>query len=96
MHISREEQLERFQRREKEPLKGWKLTDEDWRNREKHNDYKKAVEEMLRKTDHEHARWHLVEGDSKRHARVKVIETAIAEIENGMKEGGLEVPAPVP
>lgn len=95
MHISQDEQLKRFKRREKEHLKVWKLTEEDWRNREKFPDYKKAVEEMIKRTDHEHAGWHLVEADSKRYARVKVIETTIAEIENGMKARGLEVPAPV-
>jgi polyphosphate kinase 2 (PPK2 family) len=94
MHISQEEQLKRFKKREKEPLKAWKLTDEDWRNREKFPAYEQAVEDMLARTDHEHGRWKLVEGDSKRHARVKVIETTIGEIESGMAERGLEVPAP--
>lgn len=94
MHISPEEQLRRFKRREKDPLKSWKLTDEDWRNRENHPDYVKAVEDMLRRTDHSGAPWHVVEGDSKRFARVKVIETVIAEIERGMSARGFEVPAP--
>src|SRR6266571_3139628 len=77
LHISPEEQLERFRRRERTPLKQWKLTDEDWHNRRK-------------RADHVHARWHLVEADSKRYARVKVIETTIAEIEAGMRERGFE------
>ena len=88
LHISDEEQLRRFKRREKDPLKGWKLTDEDWRNREKRSAYATAVEDMLARTDHELGRWQLVEGDSKRYARVKVIETVIAEIEEGMRERG--------
>jgi polyphosphate kinase 2 (PPK2 family) len=94
MHISPDEQLRRFRRREDKPLKSWKLTDEDWRNREKLPAYLEAAEDMFANTDHEHARWHLVEGDDKRFARVKVIETAIAEIEAGMAERGFEVPEP--
>src|SRR3954467_11327022 len=50
MHISPDEQLKRFKKREKEPLKSWKLTDEDWRNREKADDYKQAVEDMVART----------------------------------------------
>jgi polyphosphate kinase 2 (PPK2 family) len=90
MHISPEEQLARFRRREKDPLKSWKLTDEDWRNREKWEDYRQAVEEMLERTDHPLARWHVVEAESKRHARVKVLETVIAEIELGMQSRGFK------
>jgi polyphosphate kinase 2 (PPK2 family) len=93
MHISDEEQLKRFKAREKDPLKGWKLTDEDWRNREKRPAYEQAVEDMLEQTDHQHSNWHLVEADSKRYARVKVIETVTAEIERGMAARGLELPA---
>jgi polyphosphate kinase 2 (PPK2 family) len=92
MHISPDEQLRRFERRDKDPLRSWKLTDEDWRNRKKRPQYEKAVEEMLERTDLPHARWHLVEGDSKRWARVKVIETVVAEAERGMAERGFEVP----
>jgi AMP-polyphosphate phosphotransferase len=92
LHLSSEEQLKRFQRREKDPLKSWKLTDEDWRNREKRHAYERAVEDMLERTDHELARWQLVEGDSKRWARVKVVETVIREIELGMRERGFEPP----
>jgi AMP-polyphosphate phosphotransferase len=93
LHISDEEQLKRFKRREQNPLKAWKLTDEDWRNREKRAQYAEAVEDMLARTHHEpHARWHLIEGDSKRYARVKVIETVIAEIEEGMRRHGVEPP----
>ena len=96
MHISADEQLKRFKRREKDPLKTWKLTDEDWRNREKRTEYEQAVEDMLARTDHDpHARWHLVEAESKRYARVKVIETVIAEIEAGMRRHGFEPPPAV-
>ena len=93
LHISDEEQLKRFEKRESDPLKSWKLTDEDWRNREKRPAYEQAVEDMLARTDHELGHWQLVEGDSKRWARVKVLETVIAEIESGMRERGFEPPA---
>jgi polyphosphate kinase 2 (PPK2 family) len=92
MHISTEEQLRRFERREKDPLKSWKLTDEDWRNRTKRTKYEEAIEDMLARTDQPYARWHLIEGESKRYARVKVIETVIAGIEEGMHAAGMEVP----
>jgi AMP-polyphosphate phosphotransferase len=81
LHVSDEEQLRRFQARASDPLKSWKLTDEDWRNREKRPQYTKAIEDMLEHTDTEVAPWHLVEGDSKRWARVKVVETVCDRIE---------------
>ena len=73
LHISDDEQLERFERRREDPLKAWKLTDEDWRNREKRPAYEAAVEEMFERTDTEHAPWRIVPGDSKRYARVRVM-----------------------
>ena len=90
MHISDAEQLERFQAREKDPLKQWKITAEDWRNREKRTAYDAAVEEMLERTDHPWAPWHVVPADSKRYARVAVIETVNAAIESGMRERGFD------
>jgi polyphosphate kinase 2 (PPK2 family) len=90
LHISEEEQLKRFERRAKDPLKAWKLTDEDWRNREKRGAYTQAVEDMVARTDHELGHWQLIEADSKRHARVRVLETTIAEIEDGMRQRGFE------
>ena len=90
LHVSDEEQLKRFEKREKEPLKSWKLTDEDWRNREKRPAYEEAVEEMFERTDHSGGPWHIVPGDSKKYARVFVIETVIEEIERGMRERGFE------
>jgi polyphosphate kinase 2 (PPK2 family) len=95
LHISEDEQLHRFKRREKDPLRQWKLTAEDWRNRTKRTAYERAVEDMVERTDHELARWQLVEGDSKRYARVKVVETVVAEIEHGMRERGFELPEPL-
>jgi polyphosphate kinase 2 (PPK2 family) len=95
MHVSDEEQLKRFKAREQDPLKAWKLTDEDWRNREKRAAYAEAVEDMLARTDQPRAPWGLIEGDSKRYARVKVIETVIERIEHGMREWGFEPPPPL-
>jgi AMP-polyphosphate phosphotransferase len=90
MHVSDEEQLRRFERRKRKPLKVWKLTDEDWRNREKRPAYEEAIEEMLERTDTDVAPWTVVPGDSKRFARVFVAETVVAEIERGMRERGFE------
>ncbi|WP_433256215.1 polyphosphate kinase 2 family protein [Streptosporangium sp. CA-135522] len=81
MHVSEEEQLRRFQDRAADPLRAWKLTDEDWRNREKRPQYEAAVEDMLSRTDHPKAPWHVVAGDDKRLARVTVVETVCAAIE---------------
>jgi polyphosphate kinase 2 (PPK2 family) len=92
LHTSEEEQLHRFEKRQNNPLKSWKITEDDWRNREKRPLYLEAVEDMLERTEHPHAPWQLVEGDSKRYARVKVIETVNAEIERGMRERGFPVP----
>jgi polyphosphate kinase 2 (PPK2 family) len=90
IHISDKEQLRRFERRKVDPLKSWKLTDEDWRNRAKRKDYATAVEDMIERTDHRLGAWQLVEGDSKRYARVKVIETVIDQIDKGMDSRGFE------
>ena len=94
LHISEQEQLRRFERREGDPLKIWKLTEEDWRNREKRTAYLEAVEDMLARTDQAHAPWHVVAADSKRHARVEVLSTVIDRIEEGMRRWGFEPPAP--
>jgi len=96
MHLSEGEQLSRFERRKADPLKKWKLTDEDWRNRGKRLAYVDAVEEMLARTDTSFAPWTLVEGDSKRWARVKVLDTVISSIEEGMRARGYRVPPQPP
>jgi AMP-polyphosphate phosphotransferase len=92
MHISDEEQLERFEKRRDDPVKAWKLTEDDWANRGKRSQYVEAVEEMLARTDHEAAPWHVVEAESKKYARVRVVETVIERIERGMRERGIEPP----
>jgi AMP-polyphosphate phosphotransferase len=92
LHVSEEEQLERFEARKDDPLKAYKLTDDDWRNRGKRPAYTEAIEEMIERTSTEDAPWHLIEGDSKRYARVKVIETVTAAIEDGLKRHGRRPP----
>ena len=95
MHISPEEQLKRFEARAKDPLKSWKLTDEDWRNREKRPQYEEAVEEMLERTDRQCAPWRVVPAESKRYARVAVMRLIGEEIERGMRRVG-QAPPPRP
>src|SRR3712207_1872982 len=85
MHISDEEQMRRFQARETDPLKRWKLTDEDWRNRERNREYDAAAEEMFARTNHEHAPWEIIAAEQKRFARIAVIETLNQRIEQAMK-----------
>jgi polyphosphate kinase 2 (PPK2 family) len=92
LHVSAEEQLARFEARAKNPLKAWKLTPDDWRNREKRPQYCEALEDMFEHTDTEAAPWHLVEADSKRWARVKVIETVIAAAREGLERHGTRPP----
>lgn len=84
LQISPEEQMRRFESRRLEPLRRWKLTEEDWRNRDRIDEYAQAVEDMFAATDHEMAPWHVVSGEQKRWARVTVLETLIARIEAGL------------
>jgi len=77
LQISKEEQLRRFEARNVDKLKAWKLTDEDWRNREKWDQYEAAVNEMLLKTSTITAPWTVVEGDSKYYARIKILRTIV-------------------
>jgi len=75
LQVSREEQLRRFQDREQVAYKRFKITDEDWRNREKWPQYRAAVNEMVAHTSTEYAAWTLIEGDDKPYARIKVLRT---------------------
>ena len=86
MHIDKDEQERRFRERQENPEKQWKITDEDWRNREKWDQYEDAVNEMLLRTSTDYAPWVVVEGNSKYYARVKVLETAVKAIEARIKE----------
>ena len=93
LHISEDEQLKRFEARRDDPLKNWKLTPDDWENRRKRPQYLEAIEEMLKRTDHDAAPWTPVEAESKRYARVRVMEVVIERIEAGMRAAGVEPPA---
>lgn len=85
LQIGPEEQLRRFRQRETDPQKHWKLTDEDWRNREKWNLYVGAVEEMLARTDLPSAPWTVVEANCKRFARLKVLRTFCDRLEETLE-----------
>jgi polyphosphate kinase 2 (PPK2 family) len=77
LEISKDEQLQRFQQRAEDPLKTWKITDEDWRNREKWDLYEMAVDEMLARTSTAIAPWTVIESNDKWYARVKTLQTII-------------------
>ena len=86
MHIDKDEQERRFRERQENPEKQWKITDEDWRNREKWEQYEDAVNEMLMRTSTDCAPWVVVEGNDKYYARVKVLRTVVDAIEARLKE----------
>jgi polyphosphate kinase 2 (PPK2 family) len=90
LHVSEDEQLRRFRARERDPLKRWKLTDEDWRNLAHRAAYERAVTDMLKHADHPDAPWRLIAAENKPYARVAVLDTVIAAIEDGMREEGQE------
>jgi len=81
LHIDKDEQAARFEKRKTTPYKSWKLTDEDWRNREKWADYERCVDELVRRTSTDDCPWILVEANDKRFARLKVIETLCDALE---------------
>jgi AMP-polyphosphate phosphotransferase len=80
IHISKDEQLQRFEARATDKLRSWKLTDDDWRNREKWDLYETAVNDMLLKTSTVHSPWTVIEGNSKYYARVKVLHTVLEKL----------------
>jgi len=90
LQISEQEQLRRFEKRAKDPLRRWKLTDEDWLNRGQRPQYEQAVEAMLERTDQPAAPWRLIPAESKGYARVAVIEAVVAAAEAGMRAHGIE------
>ncbi len=86
IHIDPDEQLARFKAREVTPWKQWKLTDEDWRNREKWAEYEEAVNDLVEKTSTSNAPWTLVEGNDKKYARIKVLTTVCEALEKRLKK----------
>ncbi|MGB1503424.1 MAG: polyphosphate kinase 2 family protein, partial [Ilumatobacteraceae bacterium] len=84
LHISPEEQLRRFNKRKKDPMRAWKLTEEDWRNRERADEYTAAVDDMFLYTDHAVAPWTVISGEQKRWARVQIVENVVARMEKAL------------
>ena len=85
VQIDKDTQLERFTERQNNPEKQWKITDEDWRNREKWDQYEDAVNEMLKKTSTTFAPWHILESVDKKYARIKALKIIIKELEKALK-----------
>ncbi|MFC0558183.1 polyphosphate kinase 2 family protein [Halalkalibacter alkalisediminis] len=86
LDISKEEQLSRFKARESDPFKSWKLTDEDWRNREKWDLYEEAVEQLINQTNSASAKWHIINSNDKQSARIAVLDKLIEEFEKQVGE----------
>ncbi len=80
-HITKDEQLARFKRREADPYKSWKISDEDWRNRRRWDEHNEAAEEMFERTSSSAAPWHLVAGNYKWRARLEMLHAVIKAIE---------------
>jgi polyphosphate kinase 2 (PPK2 family) len=85
LHIDQDEQLRRFQAREENPYKNWKITQEDWRNREKWRRYELAVVEMLERTSTTYAPWTVLEANCKLHARIKALRTVADALESALE-----------
>ena len=85
LHIDKETHFERFQARQANPLKEWKITDEDWRNREKWDLYEEAVNEMVKETDQPHAPWKIVSSVCKMSARIETIDLLIEQLSRALK-----------
>lgn len=88
VHIDNQTQLERFTDRQTVPEKQWKITDEDWRNRDKWDDYERAVDEMIRKTSTVFAPWHILESNDKRYARIKALQIVIEALREAIEKVG--------
>lgn len=86
IQIDKDEQLRRFTERQNTPAKQWKITDEDWRNREKWDLYEAAVNEMIAKTSTETAPWFIIEGNDKKYARIRVMKLIIERLNKVLKD----------
>ena len=86
IHIDQDTQLERFTARQNTPEKAWKLTEEDWRNREKWPEYEQAIDEMLQKTSTKNAPWYIIESNDKKYARIKALRIVIKALEKACEE----------
>ena len=85
LHIDSEEQLRRFEARQNTPEKQWKITDEDWRNREKYEQYRVSVVEMLQRTSTTYAPWTILEANCKLYARIKALRTVAKTLEDALE-----------
>ena len=86
VQIDNQTQLERFTDRQNTPEKQWKITDEDWRNREKWDQYEEAVNEMLQKTNTTFAPWYILESNDKKYARIKALRIVVESLKKACKE----------
>lgn len=86
IHIDPDTQLERFEARQNTPEKQWKITDEDWRNREKWPQYEEAVEDMLQKTSTSYAPWHIIESVDKKYARIRTLQIVTDALSKAVEE----------
>ena len=86
IHIDPKTQLERFEARQNTPEKQWKITDEDWRNREKWPQYEEAVEDLLQKTSTSYAPWHIIESVDKKYARIRTLKIVTDALEKAVEE----------
>ena len=92
LHISKKEQKRRFKMLEKDPLLAWHVQPEDWEHYRKYRRYLLAAEEMLEQTETEYAPWTIVEATDRRWARVKIFETIIFRLEEGLSDRNLPIP----
>jgi AMP-polyphosphate phosphotransferase len=90
LQISKEEQLRRFKKREADPLKRWKMSEEDWRNRSRWNQYITAANDMFAKTNKKKAPWHLIEAEHKWYARVKTLRIIVRALQKELGPISLE------
>jgi AMP-polyphosphate phosphotransferase len=91
IHVSKDEQIARFEARKENPEKEWKITDEDWRNREKWDEYWDAVSDMIERTSTPIAPWTVIEGNDKRHARIRALDEVIARVQHALDRKGEEL-----
>jgi len=94
LHVSADEQLRRFESRANDPLRQWKLTPDDWRNREKRDAYLEALDHVFKETDAPHARWTAISGENKPYARVAVLESLVHLWEKDLQQRGFATPEP--
>ena len=86
IHISPEEQLQRFKAREEKPHKQHKITEDDWRNRDKWHDYELAVDQMVSRTSTRYANWTLVSGNNKHYARIQILKTFCETMQQALED----------